>query len=277
MENTLGPNFARSNRQSGVTLLLAILVLSAIMAISFSLATIIFIEVRTSGDLVRTEGAIFGADAVSEQVLFKVKRKTNDFFPSTISLKNNVLVDKPVENTTTTPVFDDTVLTTANVFTQGKVYQLFDPSNQGGGSGFAKIRISYIDSGNTQPLEVYVCEFDPTGNASYASPVCTDPSSTEYWINQLDSVIAGAASQKYALLYPPTLGTGMEEWLLDKNKQQQLVIVNNSTAVIPIKIETFGPDVSTPKAMPLVGEVSVPVKADNSGAVRRIELRIPNQ
>ncbi|MCL5774788.1 MAG: hypothetical protein M1333_01085, partial [Patescibacteria group bacterium] len=67
MENTFGENFAHNNRQSGVTLLLAILVLSAIMAISFSLATIIFIEVRTSGDLVRTEGAIFGADAVSEQ------------------------------------------------------------------------------------------------------------------------------------------------------------------------------------------------------------------
>lgn len=277
MQNTLSPNFTPANRQSGVTLLLAILVLSAIMAISFSLATIIFIEVRTSGDLVRTEGAIFGADAISEQVLFKVKRKTGDFFPNVISLKNNVLVDKPVEKTTATPVFDDTVLTSANVFTQGKVYQLFDPANQGGGSGFARIRISYIDSGNTQPLKVYVCEFDPSGNVNYISPVCTDPDSTEYWINQLDSVIAGPTSQKYFLLYPPTLGTGFEEWFLDKNKQQQIVILNNSTAVIPIKIETFGPDVSTPKAMPLVGEVSVPVKADNSGAVRRIELRIPNQ
>ncbi len=266
-----------TNRQSGVTLLLAILVLSAIMAISFSLATIIFIEVRTSGDLVRTEGAIFGADAVSEQVLFKVKRNTADFFPASINLKNNVVVDKPVENTTTTPVFDDTVLTTSNVFNKGKVYQLFDPADQGGGSGFAKIRISYIDSGNTQPLEVYVCEFDPTGSVSYGSPVCSDPNSVEYWINQLDSVIAGATAQKYVNIFPPSLGTGMEEWLLDPGKQQELVLVNTTTAVIPIKIETFGPDVSTPKPMPLVGEVSVPIKADNSGAVRRIELRIPNQ
>jgi len=48
----------KKNRQSGVTLLLAILILSSIMAISFSLATILFVEIRTSGDFIRTEPAI---------------------------------------------------------------------------------------------------------------------------------------------------------------------------------------------------------------------------
>ncbi len=268
--------FVGTNPQSGVTLLLSILVLSAIMAISFSLATIIFIEVRTSGDLVRTEGAIFGADAVSEQVLFKVKRKTADFFPASINLKNNVVVDKPVENTTTTPVFTDVVLTTANVFFKGKVFQLFDPGNLGGGSGFARIRITNMASGYGTNLKVYVCEFNPTD--VFQDSACTNENSVEYWVNPLDSIIAGATANKFTYVYPPDqVPPGYVEWFLDKNKQQQVVIINETTAVIPIKIETFGPTTNNPKSMPLVGEVSVPIKADNSGAVRRLDLRIPNQ
>jgi len=256
--------------------LLSILVLSAIMAISFSLATIIFIEVRTSGDLVRTEGAIFGADAVSEQVLFKVKRKTSDFFPASINLKNNVVVDKPVESNNTTPVFTDSVLTSANIFSKGKVYQLFDPGNLGGGSGFAKIRITNLASGYGNNLKVYVCEFNPTD--VFLDPACTNENSVEYWVNPLDSIIAGAQANKFYYVYPPDqVPPGYVEWTLDKNKQQQIVIINETTAVIPMKIETFGPTATDPKAMPLVGEVSVPIKADNSGAVRRLDLRIPNQ
>ena len=66
-----------NSSQAGVTLLLAILVLSSILAISFSLATITFIEVRSSSDLLKSESSLFGASAIAEQAIYGVKRQVS--------------------------------------------------------------------------------------------------------------------------------------------------------------------------------------------------------
>lgn len=65
-------------RQDGVTLLLAILVLAAITAIAFSLAGIITIEIRSSGDVLRTEPALYGVVGVTEEAFFKYARSVSD-------------------------------------------------------------------------------------------------------------------------------------------------------------------------------------------------------
>lgn len=68
------PTANSKQSQAGVTLLLAILILAAITAIAFSLAAITTIELRSSGDVLRTEPALYGAQAVTEEAFFKYSR-----------------------------------------------------------------------------------------------------------------------------------------------------------------------------------------------------------
>lgn len=58
--------------------MLSVLVLAAITAIAFSLATIVFIELRSSRDVLRSEPALYATLGVTEEALFQYKR----FVPS---------------------------------------------------------------------------------------------------------------------------------------------------------------------------------------------------
>jgi hypothetical protein len=254
----------RNQKQQGVTLLLAILVLSAILAISFSIATILFTEVRTSGDLLRTETALYGAGAVAEEALFKIKRKVPSFTYTTKLGGVDLGSPAPIESSTTTPIYQDKVATTDYTFANTtKHYVLFDPDNPTGPSKYGKIKLTYINSGYDDPLTVYLCEFDPLG--SYEGGPCTDTYSSEYWLTPQGTG------------FPLTKTNSPKEWFLNENKQQELILVNtNHTNPIYVQIETFGPPTSyAPKGMPLVGEIFVDVTAKKSGVTRKIELLIP--
>ncbi len=72
------PFIKTRNKQAGVTLLLAILILAAITAITFSLAAITTIELRSSSDTLRTEPALYATQAVTEMAFFKYKRSVPD-------------------------------------------------------------------------------------------------------------------------------------------------------------------------------------------------------
>jgi hypothetical protein len=74
MRIKLYPDSDRQHNQAGVTLLLAILVLAAITAIAFSLAAIVTIEIRSSGDVLRTEPALYAVQGVTEEAFFKYTR-----------------------------------------------------------------------------------------------------------------------------------------------------------------------------------------------------------
>jgi hypothetical protein len=63
-----------NNKQAGVSLMLAVLILAAITAIAFSVATIVFIEIRSSGDSLRTEPNLYATLGVTEEALFQYKR-----------------------------------------------------------------------------------------------------------------------------------------------------------------------------------------------------------
>ena len=64
--------------QAGVSLMLSVLVLAAITAISFSLATIVFIELRASGDVARSEPSLYATLGITEEALFQYKRFVNE-------------------------------------------------------------------------------------------------------------------------------------------------------------------------------------------------------
>lgn len=66
------------NKQAGISLLLSVLILAAITAVTFSLVTIVLVEIRASGDVLRTEPALYAALGVSEEAMFEYKRYVNE-------------------------------------------------------------------------------------------------------------------------------------------------------------------------------------------------------
>lgn len=60
--------------EKGITLLLAIIVLATVSAITFSLASIILNEVKTSNDLHGTEAVLYSTQSFLELALFKVSK-----------------------------------------------------------------------------------------------------------------------------------------------------------------------------------------------------------
>ncbi len=67
--------------------MLAVLILSALTAIAFSMAAIVFIEIRTSGDTLRTEPALYATLGITEETL--MQNKTN-FTPTSLGDLNMV-------------------------------------------------------------------------------------------------------------------------------------------------------------------------------------------
>ena len=269
-----------TNSQPGVTLLLAILLLSTILAISFSLATILLFQVRTSEDFSRTEGALYAADGVAEQSLFTTMRQASSTYVS--SFNNNAsLVGQPVSSSTTTPIFQDKVLpNTAFLSTQNK-YDFCSDVATTSGCGYGKITLTYLSTGNTNPLIVYLCQFNP--NTNYGEAPCTSTSTnmfSQYWITN-SNLNGGGALPDYpsdpngvAMLY-----NGLPlSWNLDSSQQQQLILFNPATNGNPIyvSIETYAADGETPKGIPLSGKTSVSINVSNATTGRKIQVIVPN-
>jgi hypothetical protein len=258
----------RNNKQSGVTLLLSILILSAILAISFSLATILFIEVRTSGDLLRTEASYYGGQGVTEEALFKVKRQAPLNYTGTfgsVSLGNPV----PVETQLTEPIFQDKVDPLTTVQNTSNRYPLFNPSDLTGGSGYSYITITKLPSGNSNPLVVYVCQYDPHDNADSYNPPgepCTnyDSDSTGYW------------NLTNARNYSISDTEKSHSWFLNSSMQQQIIIVNPaSSGKVNFIIQAYAID-GTSVGIPYSGKTAVKIVGGIGGISRKITVVIPN-
>lgn len=264
-------NYRIKNSEQGVTLLLAILILSAIMAISFSIATILFIEIRTSSDLLRTEPALYAAEAVTEEALFKFKRElptcptgSPNCFTSYPTSIGNVRLDQPsvpTESSTSNPIFQVKISKTSDSFTNTSYrYPLFDEQNPTGGSNFGRVKLTYLQTGNSAPLTVYICQFDPT--STYDSPVCSNPSGSElYWLLNNSSLTVGS---------PITQD-------LNSILQQELIFVNSTGQDAYVQIETFGTGPGyAPKGIPYIGEIAVDISAGNGPVTRKVRVKIPN-
>jgi hypothetical protein len=271
------------DRQDGITLLLGILVLSAILAISFSLTTILLVEVRSSGDLLRTETAYYGAQSVTEEALYKFKRQvpaggcdtvslTNCYSPTVGTVDLHSIV--PFENPITDPIQQDIVPQGGSFSVSAKHYAIYniacpaaDPSKSApcntGGSGYGKIIVTYKNSGNTNTLHAYLCQFDPTKYYPAPGP-CVDPNNIadNYWL------------AKDATTNNP--GVALSWSNLDPSKQQELILFNPDTyAPIYIQIETFDSSFN-PKGIPYFEQNVVDINAQNAGVNRKIRVLIPD-
>lgn len=267
--------------QKGITLLLALLMLSAVMAIAFSLATILLVEVKVSGDLLRTEPAIYAASAVTEEALFAVRRHyprcfaqtcSNQFYYTTRLGTVNLNNPKPTENLFQDPILQDKVLATSNSIQNTKNrYALFDPTNINLPGGYVELKVTYKDTGKMGKIHVYVCQFKAPRDFAVTDPPvdCDNPSSQD---------------MIYRNLSPLNQGESTPIIILDPNKQQELIIYSSGpTADRFVQIEAFGPDGPDadsrpdPKGLPYMGETVVDINARHGDVTRAFRVKIPEQ
>jgi hypothetical protein len=255
-------------QQAGVTLLLAILVLSSILAISFSLATITFIEVRSSNDLLKSEGSLFGASSIAEEAIFSIKRQVPicpTGYPNCITfptqLANSVSFPvQPIYSSTTSPVVQVKVPKNTTFDNTKVKYDFCGSVATTAGCGYGRVQIVFNDVGNGGSVYAYLCEFDPNGN--YDSAPCTDIGNTSYFSThaQLSAVTNNSVV-----------------WDLNTSRQQQLILYNPSTnADAYVSVTTYDTDKTTLKGLPYVGETAVEINAANGQLSRKVRVVVPS-
>ena len=259
----------KTGRQAGVTLLLAILILSSIMAISFSLATVLLVETRSSGDLLRTEPALYGANAVTEEALFNVKRNAGLSSYSTslgnlsISSQTSELNDA-VQQVIVPP-------SSTSFANSSNVYLFYDPSNAYAGSGYGGVQVHFIDTGVTgAQLHIYLCDFNPT-NAGDNCTSLTEPDGTtpNHTMIYRDSTPLNPGD-----CWPSCSSTFTFNFA--NTDQQQLVIFGSGASDnLYANIETFDTG-GTPKGLPYFGKTAVQISAGGAGVLRNLRVVIPN-
>jgi len=268
--------------QAGVTLLLSLLILGAITAIAFSLATIMFIEIRSSSDLQRSEPGLFVTQGILEEAIFKTKRIVGDSIidpytnpvttqcsgtnPIPLSCQfNGVKAEITINAAETTGRTNETILPTSTSYTTTpNVHYLVDAVNpyldsNGDNSpdgGYGRIKITNVG----QP--------PPASHADIHVGMCV--------LDDTDCVGPPTAWDFEQALTPGTLVT----WTpLDPLKSYQLNIKNDTAGLTGfVKIETFGPGPTfTPKGLPYFGKRSIDVTATYLGLTRKYRALVPTQ
>ncbi len=255
--------------EAGVTLLLAVLIMSAIMAIAMSLSAILLVEVRVSGDLGRTEPAIYAANAITEEAMFTVKRGyprcsgacVGQFKYSTTL--GNVSMGDTTENLFHDPIITEKIPINSTSLTNSiNHYLLYNPLDINLPGGFEGIQVQN-NSGNGRKIYFYICEykapkdFTPTDN-----PVdCSSSGSLDMRYPNIQ-VLDGAESLVYSI---------------NPNKQQELIIFGDSTIIDDgwAIIKAFGVG-GVPKGMPNYGETVVEINARNRNVTRAVRVKIPD-
>jgi uncharacterized protein (UPF0333 family) len=258
--------------EEGVTLLLGLVIMGSLLAITFSIATVLFVEIRNSNDLVLTETAYMANIAIAEEQIFKVKRGISDSVSTfTNKIGGSVNIDAPILSSTSSPIIIKTIPKEIVSFThtQPTTFLVYNSENPTAGSGYGKISISYLETGATQNLYVYLCEFNPSFGLYSASGTlpptlpCQSPIlSYEYW--------------PYGVV-PLSPGT-QESWDINPSMQQQIIIFNSnaSTKDAYVQIKTFDTDRITTKGLPYAGYKTLNVNAKTGSINRKVEVIIPN-
>ena len=158
-------------KEKGVTLLLGLLIMGSLLAVSLSVSSILLTEIKSSGDLALTETVYQGSFAVGEEKLFEYKRNVPVGSTTvTSALGSKVKIDSPVATSTSTPIIQIKIPKTDLSFSSAttKLF-VYDPQNSSGPSNYGQIKLTYLTTGATQSLNVYICEFDPLHGSYDAS------------------------------------------------------------------------------------------------------------
>ncbi len=248
---------AAANRQAGITLLLAVLVLSAITAIAFSVATIVLVEIRASGDVLRTEPVLYTVEGVTEEAFYGFKRfvpntaATNNFdiincLPASLSLcaLNSVTASNASYKYDAAPRLD---VIPAGVT---KTYLFVNPDAP---NDFAKAYNSFgfnqLNNGGNSAPNVKVQHYNTDGTVT---------------IDRASSPISLNGSFSYTV--PNTSG------------QYEMSIYNPAPAggsSVLIQVDAF--DVNGVEHIPLVGQQAMDITARYLGLTRKYTINIPSE
>lgn len=233
--------------------MLAVLVLSAITAVAFSLATIVFIEIRSAGDASRTEPAVYATFGVTEEALFQYKRFTSvdsipDFDVASCTGPRNSNVCRLNGVTMTLP---------------GTQPIAFDTSP----------RVEFVAANSTKVLPMYLVDrfdqiFESITIETFPNPE-SQPIRYHFVITPSTNIpeVTGAVTANPGEVHTPRI---------DDLGQYELVLENTSrNQDVAVKISTVRLNGEKPSGLPYIGEQVLRIKADYLGLTRTYQVRIP--
>ena len=267
---------SKTNNQDGISLMLSILVLAAITAISFSLTTIVFIELKSSSDVVKSEPALYATLGVTEEALFQYKRYVNE-------RDDGVEVNPPLLDVTTCSVAsgDESVCKLAGV---GISFPVYPPYQSTQPIEFDDpIRLETVYAGATNVIPLYqVNNFElqynklelqrvPTNNANNllmsVRGLSENPSGADHIL--MDGVKLNEVDGIYSIT---GFLSGYQYELSLKND----VALGEDPENIQVSISSFDSG-GSPKGLPFIGKKVLKIRADSPGLVtsRTYKVYIP--
>jgi hypothetical protein len=231
--------------ERGVSLLMAVLVLASITAISFSLATIVFIEIRASADFVRSERALYASYAITEEALFKYSRGATFNYLNGEETLNGVALEATESSTTTSP-YSDALSAGAS-----EQYTLVNPEDPNGPGGYGGIQITNV-SQNGATIQVQLYSIDPAEEGGART------------------LVTEAGPLAFNESFPDN---GTED--LDPLLQYEVVVTNvSATNGVSFNIYTYDSN-GIDKGLPNIGESLVEITASYLGLTRKYQAHIP--
>lgn len=254
-----------NNSQSGITMLLSIILLAAITTISFSLSSITLIEVRTSADVQRTEPSLYNDQGIVEEAIFAVKRRATTSAPAPKNMyfgencdTNFVPYYGPVDAISSEVKICDIdpkrdiivrIPPTALSYLTGKRFYLYDPANYGyGAGGYNGLKVKNTGAIN---LSLYLCPLDHDCVAEGGG-----------WI-------AGADGQA-------SIGPGEEKdfsGAISPNSSYELVIQKTQSGTV----DGYAEVITQPKGLPYLSKKAVDIRSTFSGLSRILRTLIPTR
>ena len=236
--------FKQPNSQAGVSLMLSILVLSGITAIAFSLAAIIFAEIRSAGDVFRTEPALYAVQAVTEEA-FYANRPGVGSLTFTTNLNGVTL-------TTQQRTFDDSPEIYPLFYGDTNKYLLVEPDNPYSfDNKYSAVTLNYVNADQGNDVEASLYQY------------------------QEGSIGGGEIDHR-------VLNIGNPVWTIDlngypNNAQYEIHVTNNSgdsniNAILSIESKR---NISPDSGLPIIGRNSYSVSASYGGQTRRYIVNVP--
>ncbi len=244
------------NRQAGISLMLAVLVLAAITAVAFSLATIVFIEIRSAGDSSRTEPALYATLGVTEEALFQYKRLSDPSDGGGLDVPACLPKELKVCS-----------LNGVSLSMPGTQPIAFDESP----------RVEYVPRGVTKTIPMYLADVytqqyttlkldllpNETNQAIKTSFIITKDYQTE---PEYEVFCNGSVEVGTQCVYTDFQTDGQYDLILENPSADQDLAVSISTVRVG-KV--------TPSGLPFVGEQVLRIMANYAGLTRTYQVRIP--
>ena len=229
-----------NNSQSGITLMLAVLVLAGITAIAFSIAAIVFVEIRSSGDLLRTEPALYAVQSVTEEAFYSATRNIDDFsFSTTINGVNLAAAERQ---------YDPSPQTYVVYYNTETKFSLANPAAPFQNS-YKSVDIEYINPYPGTIVTASVIQYEDNGQSATVDAQDLSSSSTSMHID-FDSY-ANASNSEFEIV---------------------LTTDNPTNSTILVASERNG----TPSSgLPLIGRKAYDVTASYLGLTRKYTVSTP--